>query len=118
VELNPGLAEDLRTKFGVLLTEHGYSRAEHDHVLLPIHSGEDKQADDRVLQIRSKPWIAVFSPSAQVALVPVSTTQSVWYTDDIARETEYVLDDESLRQIDARLCEYFSLPPLDAELPR
>lgn len=37
-------------------------------------------------------------------------THSVWYDDDIARETEHVMDPASLARIDRALCDYFSLP--------
>jgi hypothetical protein len=44
------------------------------------------------------------------ALLPVQVTQSVWYEDDIARETEHVVDEDSLARIDRALCDYFALP--------
>jgi hypothetical protein len=111
VELQPALAGDLRTRFAVLLTEPWYSRAKHYQIILPVYSGEGRRTnDDWVLGVSSRSWLAVFPERTRTALLPIQVTQSVWYADDIARETEHVLDEDTLAEIDQRLCAYFSLP--------
>jgi hypothetical protein len=63
------------------------------------------------LLVSSREWLSVFSSATDQALLPIPATHSVWHDTDIARETEYVLDDDTLAEIDRRLCDYFSLPP-------
>jgi hypothetical protein len=111
VELEPDLARDLRTRFAVLLTEQHYSRADGYYVILPIYPHRGEPVDERVLTIPGGDWLAVFSGQAEGAMLPVQVTQSVWYPDDIARETEHVMDEDSLARIDHALCDHFSLPP-------
>lgn len=111
VELNPALAGDLRTRFAVLLTEPWYSRAQHYHIILPLYSGGNRYTtDDRVLAVSWRLWLAIFPERTHSALLPIPVAQSVWYADDIAQETEHVLDEGTLAEIDRRLCAYFSLP--------
>jgi hypothetical protein len=114
VVLKPDVAAGLRTRFGVLLTEPSYSRAKNYHVVLPMYPGDERQPGTGVLQVRSRRWLAVFSPSTTLALLALSATQSFWYGGSIERETEYVVDEDTLTEIDRRLCEYFSLPGSDS----
>jgi hypothetical protein len=115
VELQAALARDLRTPYATLLTEHWYSRAKNYHIIVPLFPAEGRQADDRILRLSSREWLAVFPQPTGTALLPVHVVQSIWYPDDVLRETEYVLDDESLSEIDQRLCAYFSLPSGDVD---
>lgn len=110
VLLQPNLALHVRTSFAVLLTELRYSCHRHHHIILPIlpASGTQGAADELVLT--SGDWLSVFSKPPQRVLLPVPVVQSVWYDDDVARETEHVMDEESLARIDRALCDYFSLP--------
>jgi hypothetical protein len=116
VELKADLAMHVRTRFGVLLTELGYSRMKNYHLVLPVFPRMAPAADEQVLSIASPSWLAAFPQPAKVVLFPVRVTQSVWYSDDIARETNYVIDNQTLREIDRRLCDYFSLDPVDADV--
>lgn len=110
VELEPDLARDLRTRFAVLLTEQQYSREDNYHVILPLYPNQGQSVEPPVLTISGGDWLAVFPEQARSALLPVQVTQSVWYPDDIAGETEHVMDDDSLARIDQALCDYFALP--------
>lgn len=110
VELKPDFAMHVRTRFAVLLTEPRYSRVKHYHIVLPVFPRAAPTADERLLCITGRSWLAAFPHPALAALLPVRVTQSVWYTDDIAHETEYVVDDDTLAEIDRLLCDYFSLP--------
>lgn len=92
-----------------MLTEARYSRIRHYQVILPILPGHDAAATPDDLRVSSRDWLSVFADPVQSVLLPIPITQSVWYSDDVQGETEYVVDEETLREIDDRLCSYFSL---------
>ena len=110
VELEPGSATHLRTRFAALLTSPEYSRAENYHVILPIQPGDGFTAPETVLRIGRRDWFDLFSGAIHSTLLPIPAVQSVWYADRVMRETEYVLGDDILVEIDRRMCAYFSLP--------
>lgn len=110
VELKSQIAHALRARFAVLLTEPRYSRATNYHLILPVYPGAAGDTHELDLQISGRDWLAVFPGAMRTALLPVPVTQSVWYAHDVARETEFVVDEDTLAQIDRRLCAYFSLP--------
>lgn len=112
VMLEQGLAALFRTRFAVVLTEHTYSRQKNYQLIVPILHGKGRTADESVLVFRRKQWLDVFDEPADSALLPVQITQSVWYPDDIAHETTYVLDEDALAAIDSRLCDLFGLEPI------
>lgn len=110
VELESRLAADLRTSLAVLLTEPEYSRARNYHVILPLYAGVPNRVDSGVLSISGREWLDAFPRGTESVWIPVQVTQSVWYDDDIERETEHVVDEDTLAEIDRGLCAYFSLP--------
>jgi hypothetical protein len=113
VELQPALSGTMQTRFAVLLAEAGYSRSKNYQIILPIIPGDGKAAAESVLQIRDREWMSVFRRRPLSVLLPIPIVQSVWYTTDILRETAFVMDDATLREIDRRLCDYFLLDPVD-----
>jgi hypothetical protein len=111
VELTPGAAAYLQTRFAALLTNPEYSCEKRYHVILPLRLGTGFVAGEHVLRITTRRWFSIFSTPTQSILLPVPVVQSVWYEAQIVRETPYVLDEDILAQIDEALCAYFSLPP-------
>jgi hypothetical protein len=110
VVLSAALAREIHTAVAVVLTEPRYSREKCYQIILPVYSGPPEEAGEHQVVISSAPWLAeLFTPNGGVTL-PIPATHSVWYADDIARETEHVLDERTLADIDRRLCAYFSLP--------
>lgn len=67
------------------------------------------------MRVTSRSWLHALGAGVDAVLLPVSVALSVWHEEDIARETEYVVDDETLGEIDRRLCDYFSLTPPDPQ---
>jgi hypothetical protein len=110
VELEPRTAAHLRSPFAALLTGPEYSRVENYHVILPIQPGDGFAAPETVLRIERQDWFALFPGRMNSILLPIPAVQSVWYGERIIRETEHVLDGETLTRIDRALCRYFSLP--------
>lgn len=110
VKLKRGLAGAMRTEFAVLLTEAGYSRERHYHVILPLVRGSGQSPAPGVVRIDSRDWMALFPQPTRSVFLPIPVVNSIWYDRGIERETEYVLDDESLAEIDRALCRFFSLP--------
>jgi hypothetical protein len=114
VELNERMSTQLRTFFAIILTEHEYSRARNYQIVVPILDGRGTETGNYDVRITSRPWMRAFGVNVDDVLLPIPIAHSVWHADDIARETEYVVDDETLAEIDQRLCDYFSLPLADA----
>lgn len=110
VELKSDTATHLRTRFAALLTGPEYSRVENYHVIVPIQPGDGFTAAETVLRVDRHDWFALFPGAIHSVLLPIPAVQSVWYADRVMRETEYVLGDDTLAEIDRRLCAYFSLP--------
>jgi hypothetical protein len=115
VALSAALAADVSASFAVILTEPGYSAQRKYQIILPIVTAFARTASRHDLLVSACGWFRVFSSPVDGVLLPIPIIQSIWHDDDIARETEHVLDDETLREIDRRLCDYFSLAPVDAE---
>lgn len=111
VKLKRELSRSMRTPFAVLLTEAGYSRERNYHVILPLVRGSEHSPAPGVLRIDSREWFAVFRTPTRSVFLPIPVVNSIWYHRGIERETEYVVDEESLAEIDRHLCAYFSLPP-------
>ena len=111
VIVNRILARTNRTRFAVILTEPGYSREANYQIILPLFSAEGRQAGDNDLLLRAGEWARVFPTPARRVLLPLPTIHSVWHAHAIVHETRHVLDEDSLDQIDRRLCEFFSLAP-------
>jgi hypothetical protein len=103
------LASVLRTRYVAVLTEHHYSRQRRYDVVVPLIPGDGVTAASSVLVEEDHEWLAAFDPPVGRVLVPVQVVQSTWYADDVVRETRHVLDDETLREIDGRLCALFGL---------
>jgi hypothetical protein len=110
VELNALLAPGVRTEFAVVLTEHGYSAETNYQIILPIYGAAGLPLGTHDLLVSSRDWLSVFPSHTKQALVPIPATHSVWYHHGIGRETEHVVDEETLAEVDRALCAYFSLP--------
>ncbi len=117
VELSAALAQEIRAEHAVVLTEPRYSRQEHYHIILPFYPRIGGVAGDHKIFVPAGKWPMAIASEAGVVL-PIPATHSVWYADDIVRETEYVLDDDTLARIDRALCRYFSLPDAAEEHER
>jgi hypothetical protein len=109
VRLRPEAETDFSTAFAVLLTEHEYSRQRHYHVLLPIIAVDTLELTEPGTLVTDKPWLRIFDEAPPGALLPVQLIQSAWYDSDIASETGYVIDEASLRDVEAELCTRFDL---------
>jgi hypothetical protein len=115
VVLDAPISRLLHTRFAVLVTEHGYSAQRKYQLAVPLVGGADIQPQENELRIPFQPWMAVFRKPMEATVLPIPLTLSVWHGSHIARETEHVVDEETLRLIDQRLCDYFSLDPVDAD---
>lgn len=111
VVLNSVAARQLGSAVAVILTEPKYSRRKRYQIIVPILSGSPAQPGMYGVPVSKRDWLAVFSRPVESALIPTSLTLSIWHVQAIARETGYVIDEETLNEIDRRLCDYFSLPP-------
>lgn len=110
VELSADVAAALRTRFALVVTEHRYSATRNYLIIVPVVATRDTGSALDV-HISSRTWIRVLEEPVRAATIPIPIVMSVWHGDDIARETEYVVDDQTLGEVDRRLCEYFSLAP-------
>ncbi|HEX2209758.1 MAG TPA: hypothetical protein VHG93_18905 [Longimicrobium sp.] len=115
VILHPAPAEDIGATVGIVLTEPRYSAARNYQIIPPVFTSYGPQIADHDLLVSGRGWLDVFPAAVDQVLPAVPTTHSVWHHDDIPRETEYVVDDDTLAEIDRRLCDCFSLPPGDAD---
>lgn len=114
VALSAGLAMDFNAAFAVVLTEPRYSSERNYQIVLPIITAFAREVERYDLLISSRERLRAFPTTVDRVLLPIPITQSIWHQDDIARETEHVVDDDTLAEIDRRLCDYFSLPPVEA----
>jgi hypothetical protein len=108
VVLSSALAADINAAAAVVLTEPRYSAQRNYQIILPIFTASARNAGAHDLVVSRPDWAQAPDPGNRV-LLAIPATHSVWHADDIARETEYVVDDDMLAQIDRRLCDYFSL---------
>ncbi|HEX6042259.1 hypothetical protein [Longimicrobium sp.] len=110
VILQPWMERDLRTSLAVLLTESRYSAEANYQIILPIYPAARSPLDGDDIRISLGEWLTVAPALEEGALLPIPAVHSVWQAHAIARETEHVMDEESLARIDRALCDYFSLP--------
>lgn len=113
VVLSPPVARQLRSPVAVILTEPVYSRERRYQLIVPVLSGIRRHANEYDVPIACADWKSLLNQPVEMesAFVPAAVVLSIWHGQSIARETEYVVDDETLREIDRRLCDYFSLTP-------
>lgn len=110
VVLRAQLVRQIRTSLAVVITESGYSAESRYQIILPIYVDTNAPVESHDLLISAREWLAVFPGTVSRVLLPIPATHSVWHAYGISHETEYVLDGDSLAEIDQRLCAYFSLP--------
>ena len=115
VVLSSTLAEDISTSLAVVLTEPRYSVERNYQIILPIYTASGGAVAKHDLYVSGRAWLAVHPSLGDRVLLAIPATHSVWYVDDIARETEYVVDEDTLAEIDRRLCDYFSLTAMEGE---
>jgi hypothetical protein len=111
VSLSAALSGGLGTSTAIVLTEPAYSAQRNYQIILPVFTAFNRKIDRFDLLISARDDLQRLRGAADRVLLPIPITQSVWHEDDIAGETDYVLDDESLAEIDQRLCDYFALEP-------
>ncbi|HKO23359.1 MAG TPA: hypothetical protein VJY65_01320 [Chloroflexota bacterium] len=109
VRLERDIANDLRSMFAVLLTEHAYSREKRYQALIPILRGDLLPPSQTGLVVEQQEWSRVFRNPATCMVLPVQLVQSVWHPSDIAAETPYVVDEVTLEWIEAEFCHRFEL---------
>jgi hypothetical protein len=107
VELQPDLAHNLQTRHAVVLTD--YSRARHYDVILPLLRGDGRVGTDDVFRVWQREWFAAFPDPPRSVLLPIPVVQSTWFRADIVRESPYVVDEQTLADIDRALCRFFAL---------
>jgi hypothetical protein len=110
VVLNADVSRHLNTTLAVVLTEHSYSAGRRYQVILPIVPAPDLPEKEHNLVVRSRSWLAAFRKPVHSVVLPIPTIFSIWHSKGIARETEHVVDDGTLAEIDRALCGFFSLP--------
>lgn len=115
VVLTGPVARLLHTRFAIVLTEPRYSAEKRYQLVVPLLRATEAEPDENHLRVFSPVWGKVWNQPAESALLPIALTLSVWHPDHVARETEHVVDEETLREIDRRLCDYFSLAPVEGE---
>ena len=111
VQLAGDLARDIQADHAIILTEPAYSAARNYQIILPIFTSFRREISAHDLLVAPRPWFEVFPTPMDHVLLPIPATHSVWHGEAIERETEYVVDEDTLAEIDGRLCDYFSLPP-------
>lgn len=111
VVLNATFARAIRAAFAVVLTEPRYSAERNYQIILPVFTTFTREGARYDLLVSECEWFNAFPVPVDRILLPIPLTQSVWHGTHIARETEHVVDEETLHEIDRRLCDYFSLEP-------
>ena len=112
VVLSATLEHEIGAVVAIILTEPQYSAEKHYQIILPIFAASTQPAANHDLLVPWRDWLQALPAAANAVLLAIPATHSIWHHDDIARETEFVVDDETLAEIDRRLCEYFSLGPV------
>jgi hypothetical protein len=110
VVLSTALSHDIRTAFAVVLTEPRYSAQRSYQIILPIYSLSVEKTGEHHVVVSSAEWLRDVPAWKEGIVLPIPTTNSVWHAYDIKGETEHVVDDGTLDQIDRALCGFFSLP--------
>lgn len=114
VVLTRPAARQVGSPIAVILTEPAYSRERRYQIIVPVLPEPRGQPGRYDLAVSERTWFGVFNRPVKSTLVPTGLTVSIWHLQAVARETPYVIDDDTLAEIDQRLCDYFSLPLADA----
>lgn len=113
VVLSAALAAEINAAAAVVLTEPRYSAQRNYQIILPVFTAAARNPGEHDLVVSGREWAQAHPDRGHRVLLAIPATHSVWHADDIARETEHVVDDDTLAAIDRRLCDYFSLPPAE-----
>jgi len=113
ISFYPEVAARLQARFGIVLTEHVYSRERRYQLVLPLVRGDGLIAAPGILQVSDKPWFQIFNQPTTRAFLAAPLIQTVWHPDGIAGETAFVLDLESLKTLEDHLCGFFGIRSSD-----
>jgi hypothetical protein len=109
-EYAPWIADQLGTSWCVVITEAGYSPAALQQITIPILDAAEYEArpgDVLVPQMPSEPPASFGHAEPLILAVPMIT--SVYERDSLARYSQHVISDSTVREVEGALALHFGL---------
>jgi hypothetical protein len=109
VELGDALAVESGVRFGVIVTEAGYSFARRYQLIVPILDATEYDAQPTDVVVTGTPWTAELRPRMGEVILAAGLIQTAFHPLDIARVSPVVVDEATIAQIDRTLVQVFRL---------
>jgi hypothetical protein len=108
-EYAPWIAEELGTPHCVVITETGYSRASLQQTTIPILNGAeyDTGPGDVVVRRTSSDSFGSGFENAESLILAVPMITSVYERDSLARYSQQVISETTMRQVERALASHF-----------
>jgi hypothetical protein len=108
VELTPEMAREWEVRYGLVVTEPGYSRTGYQQTIVPLLDDEcEVRGLDLVLAADSR--FLSLGPLYTRPILAVTMVSTVYQPDHIARYLDLVCDMDLMRQVDAALALHFGI---------
>jgi hypothetical protein len=109
-EYAPWIAKELGTSHCVVITEPRYSRASLQQTTIPILDAAEYEhrAGDVVLRRAGAHWLSPFG-EAEALILAVPMITSVYERDSLARYSEAVISESTMREVEIALALHFGL---------
>lgn len=102
-------SEAIGFRHGIVVTEPLYSRCERYQIIVPIGSVDELTPEPGDLIVTNGDWLRSISPGGTEVLVAIADVQSVFHSADIDSWTGAVVDEATMKRIDAALIDLFDL---------
>ncbi len=109
VRLGSSAREAIGYTFAVVLTEHRYSMHRRYQLVVPIGNRAAMDPLEQDLVVTGRDWLQVLDMHPAGAVLAVAEVQSLFHRDEIEAWTGVVIDEETLREIEAALSRLFDL---------
>lgn len=107
-ELRPAIAEELGVRYGLIVSESGYSLQKRYQILVPLLDGEEFIPEEGEPFLTNLPWASAVLGSTAV-LFAIRSIQSVFHPEELTRVTEIRVDTSTMSKIDTALVRLFGL---------
>jgi hypothetical protein len=108
VELSPDLAEEWAVRYGLVVTEPGYSRSGYQQTIIPVLD-EGCEIRDLDVPLADPWWLQSLGVGYRTAILAVPMVTTVYAPEHIRRYLDLVLHQDSMLLVDEALRTHFGL---------
>lgn len=109
IVLSDPLTDECGARYGVVVTEHGYSIAGRYQIFLPVLNAEAFHAERDDVVVAGEAWLNAMSPPPSTAIIATRLVQTAFQPLDVKAILPVLVSQATIRAIDQALIEVFGL---------